>query len=141
MLAHGIVQRLAASLKFIFQLALRSPYQFGMSVGVVSDHVSGGRNAPRDIGALRDEASNEKKSRLNVVLAEHVEQMQRVRVIGTIIVCQRKLARIRAAGNRCAKQLRLRRHGAIGIDSCSAGCGAGGNQQWQHGEIVIEEET
>src|SRR5919109_3895467 len=100
-----------------------------MGLGMVADDVSLGSDAAGDLRSLANEAADEKERRVHLVLGQHVKQAQGVRIVGAVIESERKLARIRAAGDGRAKDLRLRRHAVISPGSAQTGSQAGGAQQ------------
>ncbi len=60
---------------------------------MVSDNVTGSNNFPRDVRTLPHVAPNQEKSRRNAVPRKDFEQSQTVRIIGTVVIGQRNLAR------------------------------------------------
>lgn len=64
-----------------------------MSKGMIADNVAGLDDLAGEIGALLDVASDDKESCLNVVFGEDFEQVQSVRVVGTVVVGESDLAR------------------------------------------------
>src|SRR5271154_836026 len=105
-----------------------------MTHGMVADKMPCGANSPDNLRTLPHEASNQKKGGADVMPGEHIEQLLRVRIIGTVIIRQGKFAHIRASDDRPAENLRRRPHGGVSISARSDGgrnSGSGkGGKHW-----------
>src|SRR5580698_8902435 len=104
-----------------------------MSHGMVAHKMSCRMDRPRNLRALADEAANQKERGTNIVCGQYIQQLLRVGVVGTVIVGQRKFARITAADNGFAEDLRGRPHGGVGISTGGEGrCGSGSGKSGEH---------
>lgn len=109
-----------------------------MGEGVIGDDVAGSSDFAGEIGTLLDVASDEKKSCLDIVFSEDLEQAQSVRIVGTVVVGEGEFARVvREAGESFAIPLGSGRHGLVGRGRGGReGCG-GGQGESEHVEIVL----
>jgi len=82
-------------------------------VGVIANGVSSGGDATRDIRLGGYVLADKEERRFHVVLGEHVKKMQRVRIVGAVVVGERELLGVGEAVERPAEQLGLGRNGAI----------------------------
>src|SRR5437667_7527450 len=81
---------------------------------VIANNVAALLHLQCDVGPLPNVASDHEKSRMNVVLRENIEQMQRVRIVWSVVKSQRNLlGPSRQATKGPAKPLACRRHGLI----------------------------
>ena len=62
-----------------------------MSEGVIAHDVSRFDDFAGNIGPLLHVASDQKKSRANVVLRQDFQQAQRVRIVGPVVIGEREL--------------------------------------------------
>ena len=94
-----------------------------------ADHVARLNDLANDFGPLPHVAADQKKSRVNSVLREHLQQAQRVRVVRAVVIGERELARAaRQSGERASIPLAGRRHRLVAGD-CDGGCGCGSESQ------------
>ena len=96
---------------------------------MVADDVPLGGDAAGDRRFLADVATDEKEGRLHPVLGKNIQDMLGVRIVGAVVKSERKLARMGAAGDGGAKNLRLRGHAVIGAGRAQTGGEPGGTQQ------------
>ncbi len=93
-----------------------------MREGVIADDVSCLRHRARNIRALLQVAADYEKRRSHTVLGQHIEQLQRVRIVWPIVVGQCDLlASTDSSGKRPAIPLSCRRHGLV---ACGRGAAA-----------------
>ena len=132
MLADGVLQRPMAVKQLLARLRFRFEDQQRMRERVVADDVSCLRHRARNIGALLHVASDHEERCAHAVLRQHVEQLQRVRIVRAVIVGQGDLlASSDSAGKCLPAPLSCWRHGLI---SRRRGCSSGGRQSNQSGE-------
>jgi hypothetical protein len=79
-----------------------------MGHGVVADQVPASSYLTHDLGPLLNKPSDEEERRAHIVAGEHLEQLQSVRIVRPIVVCQSDLPRIVPRKNGPAKNLRTR---------------------------------
>ncbi len=91
-----------------------------MCESVIADRMSGSLNGPGDIGPLLHVTSDEKERRLGLMFGQTSSSLQRVRIVGTIVVCESDLSGVAAMRERTAIQLRSGSHGGV---SQIADCG------------------
>ena len=85
-----------------------------MSKCVVSDYMSPLDNFAYDIGPLARIPANHEETRVHIVLAENIQQMQRVGIVWAIIESERDLPGSFRQSAECApKPLACGRHGLI----------------------------
>src|SRR5580700_4220002 len=114
MLSDGVFEGRAAGGEFLANFSRAFESQERMCEGVVADDVAGLDDFAGELGALLDIPSDQKKSRADVVLGEDLQQAQRVRVVGTIVVGQGELlCAARQAGEGAAVPLSGGRHGLV----------------------------
>ena len=107
-----------------------------MREGVVADNVAGLDDFAGDFRTLPHIASNQKKSRVHVVLGENFQQAQRVRIVGAVVVGQRDLPRsARQSREGSPIPLPRRRHGLITRGNGGRG-GDGSQGEGEHAGIV-----
>ncbi len=96
---------------------------------MVPNDVSGFHDFSDDVRPLLRVASDQKKSGVNIVAGQHVQQALGVGIVGPVIVRERQLFRPAVQpGEGTAKPLPGRRHGLVarGRSSCSRGGGDDG---------------
>src|ERR1035438_2768341 len=109
-----------------------------MRESVIANHVARLHDLAGDVMALPYVASDQKKSRAHVMLGESLQQAQRVRVVGAIVVSKRKLLRPRGeACERAAVPLSGGSHGLVSRGDGSR-CGRSGYDKAEHGRIVAD---
>ena len=110
-----------------------------MREGVIANYVPGVRDFPRDIGPLAHVATNHEERRMDLMLREHFEQFQRVRIIRAVIVGERKLLRSTCKAGKCpAIPLASRGHGLVASGCSDANRGKSSDESGKHEEIVEE---
>lgn len=85
---------------------------------VICHQMSGTDYEASNLRTHLHESSNQKKTRFDLMTRKYVEQSFGVDIVWSVVVGERQIARIRAAWQRDAKQLRARRIGVIGEISC-----------------------
>jgi hypothetical protein len=85
MLAHSVADSLAALNKFPSSINRRKKNQLRMSERVISDDVPALRNFPGNIRPLPHVTSDQKKSGVDVMFAQNVQQSQGVRIIRSVV--------------------------------------------------------
>jgi hypothetical protein len=109
--------------------------------GVIAYQVSGLQEFSNDIGPLLNIASDEKKSRADLMLSEHVQQLQCVRIIGPIIEGERHLLRARRdACEGAPVPLPGGYHGLVAGSACCRRECASCEHASEHGKIVADEQ-
>ena len=90
---------------------------------VIADDVSRLRHRARNVGALPYVAADHEERRPHAVFRQHIEQVQRVRIVRAVIVGQGDLlASAHTSGKRPPVPLTRRRHRLIpGCRSCGSG--------------------
>ncbi len=88
MLADGVLQSLMAVGELRARLGCRFENEQRMRERVIADDVSCLRHRARNIGALLHVAADHEKRCSHIVLRQHVEQLQRVRIVRPVIVGQ-----------------------------------------------------
>jgi len=73
---------------------------------MIPDEMSGAYHSTRNVRPHFDELSDQEECSSHFMLCEHFEESQRVRIIGSIVVCQTDLAGITAKRNRTPVKLR-----------------------------------
>src|SRR5262249_36480885 len=84
-LADRILQGFTAVFQLPAQARSRSEDQVGVIVGVVAYDMPGVSYGARDRRLLTDILADQKKCRPGLVPGQHVEQVQRVRIVGTVV--------------------------------------------------------
>jgi len=136
MLADGVLQSLMTVGELLARLGRRLKNQQRMRERVVADDVSCLRNRARDVGALLHVAADHEERRPHIVLRQHFEQLQRVRVVRAVIISQRDLlAPADSAGERPSAPLSCRRHALVRCGG-SGRCCRQSNQSREHDRIV-----
>src|SRR5271155_133632 len=108
-----------------------------MAESMIANHVSSPHHLAHDIRPLLYVAPNEKKRCLHVVPREHVEQMQRVRVVRTIVESQSQLLGSRLEpGKSPAIPLPTRPHTLIPSNNRGHSSTSSDDQAAQHVAIV-----
>ena len=103
-----------------------------MGEGVIADYVSALRYGERDVGSLLHVASDHKECRVHVVFCKNIEQLQRVRIVRSIVVGKgNSLASLRATANRLPKPLSRWRYGLVACGR-SGDCGCQSEESWKH---------
>ena len=75
-----------------------------MGKRVIADDVSRLRHRARNVGALPYVAADHEERCPHIVLRQDVKQLQRVRIVRPVVVCQRELPA--AARSRCLRSRR-----------------------------------
>ena len=108
-----------------------------MREGMIADNVAGLDNLAHDVRTLLHVASNQKKSCVNPVPGEDLQQTQGVRIVGAVVVSQRNLARsARQSRESASIPLPRRRHGLITRRSSSRSRDGTGQSKPKHAGIV-----
>src|SRR5277367_1391056 len=84
--AHGILQRFLAIDQLSPSVGSRFHDEQRMREGVITDGVAGLCDGARDLGTLLHVASDHEECRSHIVLCQHVEQSERVRIVRAIVV-------------------------------------------------------
>ena len=136
LLADSVADRLSALQDFLMDARGWLKNKPRMGEGMIADHVAAPRNFLHNIRPLPHEASNQKESGPHVVLAQHIQQPQSVRIIRSVVKGERNLFGSAPQPAECAaKPLASRGHGLVSHRN-SARCSAGCDGKAQHGEIV-----
>src|SRR5690242_17223141 len=107
-----------------------------MREGVIGDYVSALLHFQCNVGPLANVAPDHEKRCLNVMLRQQVEQVQRMRIIGSVIECERHLLRSAWQTAKCSPEpLAPRSHGVIPRKHCRCANAEHGNQH----EMIVEE--
>jgi len=72
---------------------------------VVADCVPRRCNRPHNLRPLPHEAADHKERRMHMVLRKQLQQQPRLRIIRTVVICQRELVRIAARHHRPPEDL------------------------------------
>ncbi len=125
------IGKLGARLRRGFEDELR------MREGVIADDVSCLRYRARNFGALLDEAADHEKRRSHAVLGQHIEQLQRMRIVWAVVVGQGDLLASTDSTSECSSvPLTCRRHGLVACGRGSSGSGRESNESGKHERIV-----
>ena len=92
-LAGCVFEGGAARREFLADFCLTFESQQRMSEGVIADGVSGLNDGAGDFWALVDVAADQKKSCVDIVAGEDVEQAKSVWVVGAVVIGEGELAR------------------------------------------------
>jgi hypothetical protein len=102
---------------------------------VIADDMSGFDDFAGEVGTLLDVASNQEKCGMHAVLSEDLQQPQRVRIVGAVVVGEGELLRTSGnTGEGAAVPLSGGRHGLVG--NRDRGSGRSGEHGSEHGGIL-----
>jgi len=105
---------------------------------MIPDGVSGVHDGSCDVGALLDEASNQKERGARIVLSQHFQQAKSVRVVRAIVVGESDLLGApRQANKALAIPLACRCHGLVSSGAHKRSC-TRTDQGFEHGAILAE---
>jgi len=107
-----------------------------MAEGVIADSMTRPHQLAHDVRPLSYETANDKKRRPHIMLGQNVQQTQRVRIIGAIVVCERQLLGPMAEpGEGAPVPLPRGRHSLVTSGRCCPGTRDSG-QDIEHEGIV-----
>src|SRR5215467_5112761 len=84
-----------------------------MAVCVIANFMSRSGNSAGNFRTLPYIFADQKKRRFSFMSGQHVKQVERVRIVGPIIISKRNLAGITTVGERAPIELRFRSHGGV----------------------------
>src|SRR5579885_2021705 len=100
---------------------------------VIPDDMPSLGDFPRDVASLADVAADEKKCGANVMLRQNFQQTKGVRVVGTVVIGQRKLSGARGeSGERATVPLTSRSHRLIAGCNGSADSNSSSSERNEH---------
>ena len=138
-LADCVLERCSAVAELLAHLHCTLERQQRMRECVIAYYVSALNKFTDDIGALSDEASDQEKRCADVVTSQDLQEAERVRVVGSVVVGESQLpGAARESHKGAAVPLAGRAHGLVASgDSCSRrGSGEHGSE---HSRIVAIE--
>jgi len=138
MLADGVLQCAAAIKELLAGLGGGFEDETRMGERVIADDVSGLRHRERYIGTLPHVASDHEERRAHVMLRQHFEQLQCMRIVWAIVKGQRDLFAAARAVSKCLSvPLAGRRHRLV---PSGRGGGSSGqsDESGEHDRIVME---
>src|SRR5438270_518516 len=93
-----------------------------MAVSVIANLMPRSLNGASNLRALANVFANQEKRGFGLMAGQHVQEAERVRIIGAVIEGERKLAGVGAMRERAAVKLRSRCHGGVsGVSGRSGG--------------------
>ena len=92
-IAESVLQGAATAAEFLANFSATLEGQKGVGEGVVAKDVAGLDDLADDLGPLLNVASNQKKSRVYLMLGEDIQSTQGVRIVGAIVVGECELLR------------------------------------------------
>jgi len=119
-----ILDSCAASLEFIADFVSTFQREQWVREGVIADCMSGSGELANDIGALLDMAADEKECGSDVVLGQDFQQVECMRIVWSVVVCEGELpASAREAREGAAVPLAGGSHGLVTGGNGGCNCG------------------